>query len=109
MIGSNAAAGTIHYIAITYNTLKAVYTSAEPQTIVFNFNFDSNWKSNVGTIADWNGLIAVNVGAGKERELILSFEDNEFKLGCWVSAISFIVFVVLFFSYRKWVRNRPHG
>jgi hypothetical protein len=69
------AKATVQRVRWTPNELELDVVAKEPSTVVVNQNWERHWVSNVGTVVNKDGLLAVDVPAGTHR-LRLSFRDR---------------------------------
>lgn len=73
-------------------------------TIVVNQNYDTAWRSTIGKVFDYRGLLAVKVPPGSHRLSIL-YRDSLVRLGALVSLLTLaICFLIMHPSSRKWLR-----
>jgi hypothetical protein len=74
-----------------------------PATLVINQNYDTEWKVNQGRgeLFKRNGLLAVEVPAGKQR-LELSYHSTSFFHGCLIFLVGLIATVWLYLIQRVW-------
>jgi len=102
LIGASSELGHVSGLRVSYNTLRLRYRSPMPQRILLNFNFDSNWTSSAGRIGEYEGLIAVDVDAASDREVVLTFKDPSFTAGVWLALFASLAYVGTFFGVRNW-------
>jgi hypothetical protein len=101
LIGPGADHGEIKDFRLDFNTIKLVYSATVPQTILLNFNFNGGWSSNAGAIEEHNGLLSLKVDPGTEKEVLLSYSDRRFTLGCYIALLAAIAYGFLFAYVRQ--------
>lgn len=106
LVGPNANRGEISKFFLGFNTMKLVYSSALPQTILLNFNFNGGWSSSAGQVEEREGLLAINVDPAKDKEVVLRFTDRKFTLGCYVALLAAICWVFLYAYVVRRARRR---
>jgi len=79
----------------TTNSITVQNAISSPLTLVFNFNYDKGWKSNVH-IVELDGLLAVQ--APPQGEIRLRYRPNAFIFGLMVSLASILAALVYFFK-----------
>ncbi|MEO8874635.1 MAG: hypothetical protein ABI461_03530 [Polyangiaceae bacterium] len=69
-------------------------------TIAINQNFSRRWSTNVGTMQDVDGELAVAVAAG-DSDLDLRYDDRWLDIGVIVSILTTLGGAALFFAWAK--------
>jgi hypothetical protein len=102
-ISEHTNSGTIKKFILGFNNIKLLYTASVPQKILLNFNFDRGWRSNVGEVEEHQGLLSLNVGPAEEKEVVLTFKDPNFTVGCHIAlaALGLWALFVLWVFRRK--------
>ena len=101
LIGEFAPTGHIGPLRISYNKLRVKYTSTTEQRILFNFNFDPGWGSNIGRIVNYRGLLALDVDPANEQVVVLSFRDKSFETSCWIALFALLGYIAFFLKVRN--------
>jgi hypothetical protein len=104
LVGPNANRGKISRFILDFNTMKLVYSSPLPQTILLNFNFNDGWSSSAGQVEERDGLLAINVDPANDKEVVLRFADPKFTLGCYLAVLAAIcwAFLYAYMVRRAW-------
>jgi hypothetical protein len=106
---SQNRSGTIQEFALSFNTIKFRYSSSLPDKILLNFNFNKFWSSNVGKVEEYNGLLSLSLSPGEKREVVLTFKDPNFSLGCQLALAAlglWALFVLWVFQRTKVLPRR---
>lgn len=74
-------------MAFAPNEMSAEVRADSARTLVINQNYHPDWRTNVGTLREWNGLISVRVPRGA-HQLRLTYFSRPFALGLAISAAS---------------------
>lgn len=93
----------IEQFIISYNrlTVSTGKNFTEPSSVIFNFNYDPRWSTSQGTIRNNNGLLAVELPGGDNRNqrLVLSYRDRLFFLGIVFFFLISVAWPVWYFWY----------
>jgi hypothetical protein len=76
-----------------------------PGTLAVNLNFDKNWSTSQGKIANYKNLLSIESLSPGDYELSLTYRPVLFYLGCAISFVSIIF--SWYFIFRK--RKRKNG
>jgi len=71
-----------------------------PDQLIINQNYYKDWKSNVGKLEEYNGLLSVKL-EGNNEEIILSFKPIAFYIGLIMSLITLIFCLIYIFKINK--------
>jgi hypothetical protein len=104
-IGPSADQGQIKEFLLGFNEIKIKYNSAVPQTLLLNFNFNRGWSSSAGQVEEHNGLLSVKLGSAVDAEVVLSFIDPGFTLGCYIALVATILFGFFYVCVRRSVSH----
>jgi hypothetical protein len=84
---------SVKRLAWTPNTIKLAIDAKKPTKILVNQNYHAYWRSNLGTVVNHRGLLAVAVPRGK-AVLELSYRDYYFYFGLVISTLGLIAALV---------------
>ena len=73
----------------------------ENDVLIINQNYNRNWKSSMGRVIDYEGLLAVGGLPTGEHEVKLYFDPASFKIGAVISSLSLLVALVWLFLPKK--------
>jgi hypothetical protein len=99
---SDPAAASVERLAWTPNHITLDVVAKAPTTIYVNQNFARGWSSNAGSVRSEDGLLALDVPAGKSL-VKLSYGDGWLTFGLLVSFASFAFALWLFV---RWLAAR---
>ena len=95
----------IEKFSITYNHLiiNTGQNFKEPSKIIINFNYDPKWTTEQGTIVNQNGLLAVDLleGNNRNRTIVLSYRDGRFLLGFSFFIVAVVLWPIWYFRYYR--------
>jgi hypothetical protein len=97
------ALATVTRTEWTPNRIKLHVVATGPTTILVNQNWARSWRSNVGSVRNHEGLLAIDVPAGT-HELVVRYRDQAVFLGLGTSIVTLLVLAVLGVRYlrNKW-------
>jgi len=95
-------AGTVTLERWTPNALSFDIDAPAPTMMVVNQNYEPGWRvaQGAGTLAANNGLIAVQLPAGKQR-LELVYRSQHFLIGLSITLVTFMAMLLLW-GYERW-------
>jgi len=88
--------GTVHDWDRTANTVWADVEVSEPTVMTINQRWDWDWVSDVGTVAEEAGMLAVHVPAGRHR-VVARYAPREIP---WLVALMAIGLALAFLNWR---------
>lgn len=90
---------------LTYNTVTVAVDGAESaRRVVLNFNHHPGWTSDVGSVVNHQGLVAVDLPPGQWSRVALRYSDGQFMGGFWifvVSALGWLIFMAVYGNTRN--------
>jgi len=88
--------GTVKLVKWTPNVLTYDVDAAEPTKLVLNQNYNQLWglQQGDGEIISQNGLLAVNVSAGRQR-VVLAVHSNRVLVGLAMTLATFVALLAL--------------
>jgi len=106
-IGPSSDQGQIKDFLLGFNKIKIKYRSGVPQTLLLNFNFNRGWSSSAGQVEEHNGLLSIKLGSAIDDEVVLSFTDPRFTLGCYIAVVAAILLGFFYVYVRRSVNDHP--
>lgn len=91
---------TIQAVTRTHNTFRFDVNVTRPTRILLNSAYERGWKTNVGTMADENKLLAVDLPPG-EHKVLVRYWPRRLTLGIWISVLGLVC--SLAFLARGWL------
>ncbi len=85
--------------SFTSNTQSAVINAKSPGLVIFNQNYNADWKSEQGLVLDHDGLLSVQVDKPGSHEVLLKYRPRKLYFGLIVSILS--IFLCIFLWIRK--------
>ncbi|MFA5062551.1 MAG: hypothetical protein WC578_00565 [Candidatus Omnitrophota bacterium] len=70
-----------------------------PDTLVINQNYNSNWRTDTGILQEYGGLLAVKFSEAGKYRIRLRYIPKDFYLGLLISLFTVAVFIVF------WIKN----
>jgi hypothetical protein len=83
------ALATVRRVRWTPNEITLEVTARRATRVLINQNHDSHWRASVGSVVSHQGLLAVDVPAGRHT-VVVSFVDRALQLSLFVSALTLL-------------------
>ena len=82
----------------------------KPGILVFNQNYHRDWRTDTGTLANREGLLAVELDGGGEVSVRLLYVPRSFYIGLSVSTVTLMLILLTAWSFRtgrieNWARS----
>lgn len=78
----------------TPNEITLEVTARRATRVLINQNHDRHWRSSVGAVVSHQGLLAVDVPAGRHT-VVVSFVDRALQLSLFVSALTLLALLAM--------------
>jgi hypothetical protein len=103
-VWSDSKGIAIEDYSFTANTQRAAINATSLGVIVFNQNYDPDWKSEQGLVHDHDGLLSVQIDKPGRREILLNYRPRKFYTSLMISVLA------IFLSGLLWIRfNKESG
>ena len=70
--------------------------ASEKDLLILNMNYNKNWKSNLITIGQYNGLLSLNINKMGQYNVVIKYLPFSFFIGLIISFISITLGIYLY-------------
>ncbi len=86
---------TVRRVRWTPNEITLEVDARRPTRVLINQNHDRHWRSSVGVVVSHQGLLAVDVPAGRNT-VVVKFVDRALQLSLLASALTLLALLAMY-------------